>query len=50
MQRRIRVLDVVALTEDSNTGRPSATVKAVMTNQDGDVMAQGQAEILLPNP
>ena len=27
-----------------------ATVKAVMTNQDQDVMATGQAEILLPTP
>ncbi|MGI9591380.1 MAG: FAS1-like dehydratase domain-containing protein [Myxococcota bacterium] len=42
--------EVVDLSEDRNTGRPLATVKAVMTNQDADVMAQGQAEILLSTP
>jgi hypothetical protein len=42
--------EVLDVSEDSNTGRPLVTVKAVMTNQDGDVMAQGQAEILLPSP
>ncbi len=42
--------EVVGLTEDRSSGRPIATVKAVMTNQDGEVMAQGQAEILLPLP
>jgi hypothetical protein len=42
--------EVLDLSEDANTGRPLATVQAVMTNQDGDVMAQGQAEILLPSP
>ena len=42
--------EVMGLSEDSNTGRPLAKVKAVMTNQDGDVMASGQADILLPTP
>ena len=42
--------EVVGLGEDPNTGRPLATVKAVMTNQDDDVMATGQAEILLSAP
>ncbi len=42
--------EVIDLSEDPATGQPLATVKAVMTNQDGDVMAQGQAEILLPSP
>jgi hypothetical protein len=42
--------EVVGLVEDSSTGKPMATVKAVMTQQDGEVMAIGQAEILLPAP
>jgi len=42
--------EVVDLTEERGTGRLLATVKAVMTNQDGEVMASGQAEILLPSP
>ena len=35
---------------DRDTGQPLATVKGVMTTQDGEVMATGQAEILLPSP
>ena len=42
--------EVVNLVEDRSSGRPLATVKAVMTNQDDEVMASGQAEILLPSP
>ncbi|MDP6076071.1 MAG: MaoC family dehydratase N-terminal domain-containing protein [Myxococcota bacterium] len=42
--------EVVGLEEDRNTGRPKATVKATMTNQDGEVMAKGSADILLPAP
>jgi len=42
--------EVVGLEEDRNTGRPKATVKATMTNQDGEVMAAGSADILLPAP
>jgi len=42
--------EVAALGEDRASGRPLAVVKAVMTTQDGDVMASGQAEILLPSP
>jgi hypothetical protein len=41
---------VAALGEERGSGRPLAVVKAVMTTQDGDVMASGQAEILLPSP
>ncbi len=40
--------EVVGLSEDPSTGQPLAAVKVVMTNQDDDVMAIGQAEILLP--
>jgi acyl dehydratase len=42
--------EVVNLVEDRDSGRPVALVKAVMTNQDGEVMATGRAEILLPAP
>ena len=42
--------EVVDLEEDRNTGRPKATVKATMTNQDGEVMATGTADVLLPTP
>jgi acyl dehydratase len=42
--------EVVGLEEDRDTGQPLATVKGVMTTQDGEVMATGQAEILLPSP
>ena len=42
--------EVVALVEDRETGDPIATVKAVMKNQDDEVMASGQAEIRLPSP
>ena len=42
--------EVAALGEDRSSGRPLAVVKAVMTTQDGEVMASGQAEILLAAP
>ncbi len=42
--------EVVQLLEDRGSGRPIAVVKSTMTNQDGEVMASGQAEILLPSP
>jgi hypothetical protein len=42
--------EVAAPGEERGSGRPLAVVKAVMTTQDGDVMASGQAEILLPSP
>jgi acyl dehydratase len=42
--------EVASLVEDRHSGRPIALVRAVMTNQDGEVMATGQAEILLPAP
>ena len=41
--------EVVGLVEDRHSGRPVAVVRATMTNQDGEVMATGQAEILLPS-
>jgi hypothetical protein len=42
--------EVVALEPEPRTGAPIASVKVVMTTQDGDVMASGQAEIRLPQP
>jgi len=42
--------EVLGLQEDRQSGRPVALVKAVMTTQDGSVMATGRAEILLPHP
>jgi hypothetical protein len=42
--------EVASLVEDPGSGRPVAVVRAAMTNQDGEVMATGQAEILLPAP
>jgi hypothetical protein len=42
--------EVAGLLEDRHSGRPVAVVRAVMTNQDDEVMASGQAEILLPAP
>ena len=42
--------EVVRIEEDAATGQPIATVKVVMTTQDDDVMAQGEAELLLPSP
>jgi acyl dehydratase len=42
--------EVASLVEDRHSGRPLAAVRAVMTNQDGEVMATGQAEVLLPAP
>jgi len=42
--------EVASLLEDAGSGRPLAIVRASMTNQDGEVMATGQAEILLPSP
>jgi hypothetical protein len=42
--------EVVNLVEDRHSGHPVAVVRAVMKNQDGEVMATGQAEILLPTP
>ncbi len=40
--------EVIALEEDPASGSSFATVKVVMTNQDGDVMASGTAELDLP--
>ncbi len=40
--------EVLGLHHEDPSGRPLATVKVVMTNQDGVVMASGTAEILLP--
>ncbi len=42
--------EVAEIREDRSSGRPIAVVRALMTNQDGEVMASGQAEILLPTP
>jgi hypothetical protein len=42
--------EVVSLDHDDPSGHPLATLSVVMTTQDGDVMAQGTAEMLLPNP
>jgi hypothetical protein len=42
--------EVASLVEDPGSGRPVAVVRATMTNQDGEVMATGQAEVLLPTP
>jgi hypothetical protein len=42
--------EVLALAEDRRTGRPLASVRVVMTDQSDEVMASGQAEVLLPNP
>ncbi len=42
--------EVVELVEDRASGQPLATVKVTMTNQDGDIMAIGNAEMLLPLP
>ena len=39
--------EVVRLAEERSTGQPLATVKAVMTKQDGEVMANGKAEIMM---
>jgi hypothetical protein len=42
--------EVLRLLEDRASGQPIAVVRSVMTNQDAEVMAGGQAEILLPAP
>ncbi len=42
--------EVIDLSHDDPSGHPVATVRVVMTTQDGDVMAQGNAEMLLPQP
>ncbi len=42
--------EVASILEDAGSGRPVAVVSAAMTNQDGEVMATGRAEILLPSP
>ncbi|MFQ5416243.1 MAG: hypothetical protein ACE5FL_04240, partial [Myxococcota bacterium] len=42
--------EVVEAHHDDSSGQPIAVVEVVMTNQDGDVMAQGSAEVMLPNP
>ena len=42
--------EVTSLVDDRGSGRPIAVVRATMTNQDGEVMATGQAEVLLPAP
>ncbi len=39
---------VTDVQEQRNTGLPIATVEIVMTNQKDDVMASGEAEVLLP--
>ena len=40
--------EVVSLAHDHPSGQPVAAVKVVMTNQKEQVMASGQAEVLLP--
>jgi len=40
--------EVVAITHDHRSGQPVATVKVTMANQKEQVMAAGQAEVLLP--
>jgi hypothetical protein len=40
--------EVVSLAHDDASGRPVATVKVVMTNQDDEIMASGHAELRLP--
>ena len=42
--------EVVELVEDRTSGQLLATVRVTMTNQDGDIMAIGNAEMLLPLP
>ncbi|MGH7341483.1 MAG: FAS1-like dehydratase domain-containing protein [Candidatus Rokuibacteriota bacterium] len=42
--------EVAEIREDRSSGRLLAVVRCVMTNQDAEVMASGQAEILLPTP
>jgi acyl dehydratase len=42
--------EVTALSHDDRSGQPLAALRLVMTNQDGDVMASGSAEMLLPSP
>jgi acyl dehydratase len=42
--------EVVGMSHDDPSGQPIATVKVVMTNQDDVVMAQGEAEVMLPSP
>ena len=42
--------EVVGVDHGDPSGAPVATLKVVMTNQDGAVMASGQAEIELPSP
>jgi len=41
--------EVTAVEEERGSGRPIASVTATMTNQRGEVMASGQAEIRLPS-
>jgi len=41
--------DVTAVETERRSGRPIATVNATMTNQRGEVMASGQAEVRLPS-
>ena len=42
--------EVIDLSHDDPSGQPIATVRVVMTNQDDAVMAQGEAEVMLPSP
>jgi acyl dehydratase len=42
--------EVLDVSHDDPSGQPIATVRVVMKNQDDDVMAQGNAEIMLPSP
>jgi hypothetical protein len=42
--------EVMALDHGDPSGQPVATVRVTMKNQDDLVMAQGQAEIVLPSP
>jgi len=42
--------EVIELDHDDPSGHPLAKIKVVMTTQDDVVMAQGTADMLLPNP
>ena len=40
--------EVTAMQDDHPSGQPVATVQVTMTNQNGDIMASGSAEVKLP--
>jgi hypothetical protein len=42
--------EVVSVAHDDPSGNPIATLKLVMTNQAGAVMASGKADVMLPKP